>query len=233
MTLGHTDIHNHILPALDDGFQCVEDSLEAVRVMAFNGCRELIFTPHINPDMFPDTTESVCREAYGAFSVMIPKEWNVATHLAAEYMVGPGFENRVGRDAGALLSFPDGSVLIEMSCLERSRNLEQAVFELNLAGQKPILAHPERYLYMSECLNDFDRIVEMGCELQMSMSSLTGAYGPGSMRILNYLLKRKLYAHIATDLHSLSQLSDILAYRPVFFQRRRLRIQSAAWNNIS
>lgn len=54
------------------------------------------------------------------------------------------------------------------------------------------------------------------------MMSLTGAYGPNSIRILDYLLGRKMYSFMATDLHTLQQLDRILSFKPGFFLRRKL-----------
>lgn len=222
MDIAQRDIHNHLLPGVDDGFRHSADSLNAIERMVRAGCREFVFTPHMNPDVYPNVGEELHREVYEKFRLMIPEELGVTTSLAAEYMVVNGFENRVSSRADELLTYPDGSILVEMSYYFRSANLEQTLFELNFAGFKPILAHPERYLYMVDCLSDFDRVVEMGCRLQMNMMSLTGAYGKDSIKILDYLLKRGLYSFIATDLHSLSQLDSILTFKPGFFLRRKL-----------
>lgn len=222
MKLPVKDIHCHLLPGVDDGFQHASDSLNALSRMAESGCRELVFTPHLNPDVYPGVAESRHREVYEVFREQIPAELGVTTSLAAEYMVVNGFEDRVSSRADELLTYSDGSILVEMSYYYRSKNLEQVLFELNMAGLNPILAHPERYLYMADSLSDFDRIVEMGCRLQMNIMSLTGTYGRQSLCILDYLLKRDMYSFIATDLHSLNQLDRILAYKPGFFQRLKL-----------
>ena len=222
MILPEHDIHNHLLPGVDDGFRHSSSSLKAIERMMSAGCRRFTFTPHMNPDVYRDVDESRHREVYESFSQSIPAEWNVKTELAAEYMVVNEFEDRVSSRADELLKFSDGSILIEMSYYFRSPNLEPAIFELNMAGLKPILAHPERYIYMASSLSDFDRIAEMGCRFQMNLMSVTGKYGPDSLLILNYLAKRGLYSFTATDLHSIPQLESILAYKPGFFQRRRL-----------
>ena len=107
MTLRECDIHNHLLPGLDDGFQREADSLQAIRKMSDAGCREFVFTPHINPDVSPLVGERQCRDVYKWFTGLIPAEWNVKTHLAAEYMVVPGFENRVASQADTLNTFED------------------------------------------------------------------------------------------------------------------------------
>lgn len=204
------DIHNHLLPGVDDGFRHRSSSLEAIRRLAENGCRELVFTPHKNPEIY-ETDEALLRERYAAFVQEIPAEWGVKTSLAAEYMIVPGFEARAADPE--LLTYADGSILIEMSYYYRSDNLERTVFELALAGRKPILAHPERYIYMADCLDDFNRLADQGCRFQMNWMSLAGTYGEGSMRILRYLLENDMYSFICTDLHTVHQLDSILAIR--------------------
>ncbi|MCQ2181670.1 MAG: hypothetical protein MJY50_06410 [Bacteroidales bacterium] len=219
MKLPIVDIHNHLLPGVDDGFREVSHSIQAIRAMAENGCRELIFTPHMNPDVYSDESESHFREVYKGFSAMIPESFGIKTSLAAEYMVVQGFEDRAEHPE-ELLTMPDGSILVEMSYYFRSENMEQALFNLNIAGLKPIIAHPERYLYMSSCLGDFDKFKDIGCRFQMNLASLTGKYGPHSIKILCHLLDEGMYDFVATDLHSNPQLYNILESEPVPKVRR-------------
>ncbi len=63
----------------------------------------------------------------------------------------------------------------------------------------------------------------MGCRLQMNFMSLAGIYGRPSVRILEHLLSHRMYSFIATDLHSLSQLDKIEAFKPGFILRRKLK----------
>ena len=208
------DVHCHILPGVDDGFRTASDSLEAISLMAQAGCREIVFTPHMNPDVYPDESEEHFREVYDSFVPQIPSEWGVKTSLAAEYMIVPGFEERAAKPE-FLLCRPDGSILVEMSYMYRSSNLEQTLFDLNMAGLHPILAHPERYPYMSRRLKDFERLQDIGCRFQMNYLSLSGKYGPESLRILSHLLDEGMYSFVATDLHSTAQLRTILESVPV------------------
>ena len=205
--IGQRDIHNHLLPGVDDGFRHAEDSLAAIERMAQAGCKDLVFTPHMNPDVYPKENEAHFREVYEAFKERIPKEWGVKTWLAAEYMVVKDFQDRAGSDD--LLTYEDGSILIEMSYYFKSENIEEAVFALNTEGRKPILAHPERYLYMADNLQEFDRLRDMGCRFQMNRLSLTGIYGGESLIIMEYLLSHGMYDFMATDLHTLSQLDRL------------------------
>jgi|GEM_PF-5260894 Capsular polysaccharide biosynthesis protein len=173
----------------------------------------------MNPDVYPDESEAHFRQVYDSFVPLIPEELGVKTSLAAEYMVVPDFEQRAAHPE-SLLTWPDGSILIEMSYFFRSNNLEQTLFELNMAGLNPILAHPERYLYMVKSLKDFEKFQDMGCRFQMNFASATGKYGPDSVKILSHLLDHGMYSFIATDLHSNMQLESLIEGSPVRKIRR-------------
>lgn len=206
--LPEIDCHNHLLPKVDDGFRKEARSLGAIATMADMGVKKIIFTPHVNPEVYKTQNEATLRAAYENFKKLIPNDWGVTTDLAAEYMICTGFEERAS--APELLTFKDNSLLMDMSYYFESPNLKDVIFELNLAGRKPILAHPERYIYYANNLKIFDDIVSMGCRLQLNWMSLTGKYGPDSMKILNYLLGNDMYSFICTDLHTTKQLQSIL-----------------------
>lgn len=208
LELGPRDIHNHLLPGVDDGFRNAESSIDAIRMMSEAGCKDLVFTPHMNPDVYPKMTEQRLKEVYEKFTEMIPAELGVTTWLAAEYMVVKDFEERAAK--GGLLTFEDGSILIEMSYYYRSYNLEDTVFALVTEGYKPILAHPERYLYMADKLKEFDNLRDMGCRFQLNRLSLDGVYGGESITIMDYLLSNGMYDFMATDLHTISQLDKLV-----------------------
>lgn len=208
MQLKSTDIHNHLLPGVDDGFAGAGESLEAIRALSATGVKELVFTPHINPELYPWSDEDRMRRVYEEFQPLLPD--GVKTSLAAEYMICADFEKDIAKRAGGLLCYEDRSILVEMSFLFRSPNLEKTLFELQMAGFKPILAHPERYLYMADSLEDFDRLHENGCRFQLNYISFTGAYGLDSLRIIRYLARRGHCDFLSTDLHSISQLERIL-----------------------
>ena len=220
MKLLQKDVHCHLLPGVDDGFRYAESSLRAISRMAENGCREIIFTPHMNPDIYPEESEEHFREVYASFVPRIPEEWGVKTSLAAEYMVVKDFEQRAEHPE-TLLTWPDGSILVEMSYYFRSTNLEETLFQLNMAGLRPVLAHPERYIYMSGRLGDFEKFQDIGCRFQMNFASLTGKYGKESVKILSHLLDEGMYSFVATDLHSNEQLESLLSSKPLLKLRRK------------
>lgn len=206
IALREREVHCHILPGVDDGFRSEKESIIAVERLHKAGVREIVFTPHMNPDVYPDMHEAELKRVYAEFDPKLA-HLGIKTSLAAEYMVVKDFEYRATDKE--LLAYPDGSILIEQSYYFPSQNLEDAVFALTSNGYKPILAHPERYLYMAGSLHEFEKLHDMGCRFQLNWLSLTGMYGDASMRILKHILNKGWYSFVATDLHSLHQLDRI------------------------
>jgi len=195
------DIHTHILPGVDDGFRTAEDSLELLEQFARNGVSQVIFTPHVDQGMFPENTRSFLQERFSTFKHSLPSGLNINLRLAAEYTCDEFLENA----NEPLLCMGDSSVLIEMSYYYISPHIKEVIFAFVNAGYKPILAHPERYVYLARDLEVFDHFIEMGCRLQLNLLSLSGAYGPESLIILKHLLRNDMYRFTGTDVHSLRQ----------------------------
>lgn len=212
MDIGLTaDVHSHILPGVDDGSQEAKQSVDILRELHRFGVRKVMFTPHVSRAIFPNEAADL-RKRMEAFLPLIPAELtsDMQFFLGSEYMVDEFFGHITDR-----LRYPCGQILIEMSYYERSREIKDTIFNLVMDGIRPVLAHPERYVFYQKV---FDRkkgveelinLVDMGCELQLNIMSLTGAYGERSLAIVHWLLDQRLYSYIGTDVHSRHQL-DVL-----------------------
>ena len=60
------EVHCHILPGVDDGFQQPEDSYEALRRLQAMGVERVQLTPHMNLDDFAGNTEEMLQERFEA-----------------------------------------------------------------------------------------------------------------------------------------------------------------------
>jgi len=207
--LGFTsDCHCHILPGVDDGSPGQNESEEMLRAMSALGISSVTLTPHLNPDIYPSNTEPFIRERYQQFIDSLPSDISssMEVSLGAEYMVTGDFDSR---DFSELIQFRPGKVLIEMSYLYVSPNIEQTLFELSMADITPVIAHPERYLYLAGKLHTFERYHDMGAEFQMNLLSLSGVYGPDSLRILKFIQKNGWYSYMGSDAHSTGTVRNI------------------------
>jgi protein-tyrosine phosphatase len=194
-----TDMHNHLLPGIDDGSGNVEDSVSFIKELYTLGYRKLICTPHVMAELYPNTRQTI-EPAYELLKRRLAEE-NIAVDIrfAAEFMVNPEFEDIIRQDE--VLPFGDNYVLIEMSYLAPSPNIKQVIFNLMVKGYKPVLAHPERYTYLHNKMEVIDDLASNGCLLQVNLLSLTGVYGKGVKTVAEQLIRDKKVSFAGTDLH--------------------------------
>lgn len=209
---GFADHHSHLLPGVDDGFRTTADSLAALHACENNGVDRLWLTPHIMED-YPNTSadlrerfDRLCR-AYAETAGATP----VKLHLAAEYMLDTIFAKRLA-ERDLLTLDNEGSVLVETSYFNPPADLDGMLDEIAAAGYTPVLAHPERYIYMRPA--DYDRLHGAGVKFQLNIVSAAGAYGPEVARRTDALLRKGYYSYAGSDMHSLRATSACLA-RPI------------------
>lgn len=214
------DMHSHLLPDLDDGLKTVEESVRFIRELSELGYKKLICTPHIIADMYPNTVETILPQLAIVQKAVADAGIPVAIEAAAEYMVGLEMEEEL-KSGKQLLSFGDRYILIEMSYIAPSPNMEQVIFQLCLKGYKPILAHPERYNYYQGKLENYQRFIDLGCLLQINLLSLAGYYGKFSKHVAEKLLKANMVSLVGTDMHHATHLNALqeLATEKEFYDK--------------
>jgi len=98
-------------------------------------------------------------------------------------------------------------VLVEFSMLTAPFDLQEVIFEMQMQGYQPVLAHPERYTYMNSKRSGFEDLKYAGCLFQLNLLSITGYYGKGVQTLAEYLIDNNYYDFAATDLHHDRQLN--------------------------
>ncbi len=195
----YADMHAHLVPGIDDGAATLEEALQMVEQMSQLGLRTLWLTPHIHAAHYPNTPQTI-RAAFEPLQREVQKrKLPVRIHYAAEYYLDEHFEQLLERDE--LLTLPGRRVLVELSFLSPPHALEERFFRIQLKGYRPVLAHPERYGYWHRDLKYFARLKEKGCELQVNLLSLAGAYGKRIQQIAQKMLEAGQVDFLGSDCH--------------------------------
>ncbi|MBU6341919.1 MAG: histidinol phosphatase [Bacteroidetes bacterium] len=194
------DMHAHWLPGIDDGAATLEESMELLRKLQNLGYTKLIATPHIYQELYPNSPETILPALEQVRQEAQNQNIPLQLEAAAEYFLDEHFEDLLDKDQ--ILSFSNKRVLIEMSFLAPYPNLHQTVYKLRRKGYKPVLAHPERYLYLAKNIEEFEKIQSYGCELQVNLLSLAGYYGKAEKKLALNMLEADLVDFLGTDLHN-------------------------------
>lgn len=197
---GATDMHCHILPGVDDGIQDKKMALAALKYFKEKGFKRIILTPHIMEDLSENTFDGLT-EKFEKFKEIIPE--GIEVELAAEYMLDSQFVKHL--EMGKLLTLgKTNKVLIETSYLNPSLDYKNQIYKLQTAGYKPVLAHPERYVYMRT--SHYESVKEQNCLLQLNLLSLSGHYGQTAKNKAIKLLEKGFYDLVGTDTHRFRQI---------------------------
>lgn len=205
-----TDIHCHIIPGVDDGARNVETSVELIDAMQGFGISRIIASPHVTQDTF-ENDSSTLDPAMELLNAELKRRGNdMRISHSAEYRIDELFQRRL--DANELMLLPNNHILIENSFIQEPWNLDDLVFNLQVKGLTPILAHPERYAYYYNNKDRYRRLHDAGLRMQINLLSLAGAYGKAERAIALHLIKNNLVDFIGTDIHNRRHIAVIAEY---------------------
>ena len=197
------DIHAHILPAIDDGAENMDDALEMAALAVESGVKTIVVTPHCID--FAD------RKNFWAPQLMEEIE-KIRSRLAKEKIpleILPGMEifgTRKTPDLirrGKLTGLNNSDyMLIEFAFHNYAVHATEILEQIIDLGKRPVIAHPERYEYVLEDPSILNLWVEMGCLLQVNKGSLLGAFGRREQALAFELIERDFVFAVASDAHS-------------------------------
>ncbi len=203
---GFIDIHSHLLPGIDDGSKSLEETetlLQQLKVIGFEKC---ITTPHTLPEIWENTRDGILQKFDETKSQLSENLQPMLDHTASEYMLGESFIDRLQSEK--LLTLKDNIVLIEMSYLNPPLALKDIIFEIQIKGYQPLLAHPERYLYYHKNLKAYELFKDSGVLFQLNLLSSVGYYGPSVAKAADYLLKNDFIDYVGSDVHHQKHVSS-------------------------
>jgi len=195
------DIHNHILPGVDDGAKTEEESLDMARSAIAEGIHTIIATPHHKNGHFNNGRN------------YIQLQVDILRQLLAEHDIPltilPGQETRIygdmveGLKQGEILPLNETKyVHVEFPFREVPRYAEQLLYDMQMEGYVPIIVHPERNSELREQPKKLYDRVRKGSLTQVTAASLIGKFGKESQRFTHQLVDANLTHFIASDAHN-------------------------------
>lgn len=193
------DLHSHILPGLDDGAANLEASLSMALMAVEEGIDTVVATPHVN-QTYPVGPDAMSA-AVGALNVALAR-------MELPLAVLPGSEIAVEMlstlDDIALrrLSLGGGGcVLVESPYSGSVPFLEDMLFDLQVRGFRPVLAHPERSIAFRERPERLAGLVSRGVMSCVNSGSLAGRFGSNAKRMSLQFFEEGLVHAVASDSH--------------------------------
>lgn len=223
---GCIDFHSHLLPGIDDGAKTFDDTVSLLASLREIGFAELITTPHIMKNVWDNTRESILGKLSQTNAALQQTGINFTLHAGAEYLMDGNFAENLQHEK--LLTIKDNYVLVEMSYINPPIQLYDIIFDIQVAGYKPVLAHPERYVFYHSNFAEYQKLKHSGCLFQLNLLSVIGYYGTAVAETAKKLLAKGMIDFAGSDVHHHHHVGGFS--RKLLF-KEVLPIQEALANN--
>ncbi len=194
------DIHSHILNNVDDGSDSLENTLNILRKAEEAGFSDIILTPHYIENYYENTKDLISEKINELKQSLYREEIIVNLHQGNEIMLTDNTPKILQEcDISSLAN--SRYILFELPFSNRILNFENIIFELKEIGAIPVLAHPERYIYIQENPDELLKMMNLGILVQSNYGSFMGLYGKKAKVTAEILLKNKLIHFLSSDTH--------------------------------
>jgi len=193
------DLHTHVLPGLDDGAQSLEEALAMVRVALADGVTCLVATPH-DTGFVPYDAGKVKVLTVQLQAAIETEGLPLRLVVGSELYAVPDLTARLR--AGESLTLGGSRYpLIEFPLTDLPLCTDQLLFELRVAGFRPIIAHPTRNEVFRRDPNRLCQLIEKGALAQLTAGALMGHFGSPFQEAAYVLLEHNLVHFLASDAH--------------------------------
>ena len=198
-SLVSVDIHSHLIPKIDDGAKDMERSIELILALKAMGYNKLITTPHVS-DMFLNSSKDILKGFNNLKEELSNRKIDIEIEVAAEYYADEHFEEFLKKKD--LLTFGEEKYLLfELSYFTPPLDLESLVYDIKLAGYRPVLAHPERYIYLHDSIEKYQDIKGMGVLFQINLISIESYYSSEIAKVTKDLIVNGMVDFVGSDTH--------------------------------
>lgn len=195
------DLHTHILPGIDDGAQTMAAALDMAKVAWQDGITNVVATPHMR-GASPYTKADLITRVDALNRELAQDGIGIAVLPGAEYAFEPDLPQRLA--AGKLLTINDKGchLLIEFPSLLIAETTEQILYQIQLQGVTPVIAHPERNYTFSKYPQLLEGLIRRGMLAQVTSASLTGWFGSEVKKNAGRFIQKGLIQVMASDGHT-------------------------------
>ncbi|MDY6367266.1 MAG: CpsB/CapC family capsule biosynthesis tyrosine phosphatase [Clostridia bacterium] len=199
------DIHSHIIPGVDDGSPDMKSSLVLVRNMAEQGVTDVICTPHYRKP-YNCTVEEITKRFNELKAAVKEQGIPVNLYLGQEIYCRRG-EYKELISSGKVMPLNGSKFILLEFDFEVYSDIADVVYEVKAMGYQPIVAHIERYSYMTD--EDVFEIKKVGGLIQVNASSVVGSVGRRIKKTIKKLYREGFVDFVASDVHE-GRANDLL-----------------------
>ncbi len=203
-----TDIHNHVIPGIDDGSPSLQESLRMLRLWEELGFRKVVTTPHVITSAYPNTRETILGQMFSLQEKIEEEGINIILEASGEYHIDYEFLERLENNE----LIPIGRrrlLLLELPFQKPAFPVEEILKKVRGAGYEPVIVHPERYVYLMGRIKQYEALKNSGVWFQLNLLSLIGQYGLPAKMAARQLIDAGMIDLAGSDAHHSGHLESL------------------------
>ncbi|WP_367296416.1 tyrosine-protein phosphatase [Levilactobacillus yonginensis] len=209
--MGLIDVHNHLLPAVDDGPKSHERALQLAETLVAQGITHAVLTPHhlrvdyVNPKCVVQERAAAFQSALQLARIPLTVFPGQEVHMTGDLLP------RLAADDLLFLDEVGTYLLLELPATHVPQYTEDLLFQLTLRGIIPVIAHPERHPVLQREPDRLKGLIRLGCLLQVTAGSYLGMFGQAAQKLAKQLLASVPGILLASDAHDHLRRPCVLA----------------------
>jgi protein-tyrosine phosphatase len=213
------DIHNHLIYGIDDGANSRQEMLEMLKMAISDGIEKIMFTPHFKEKAFENDKSIIDAKKEEMEQLIQEHQLDIEVFFGSEIFVSNHTSHYLNE--GRLKTLNDTPyILVETHRANIYHRFEfgDMLYNFQVDGFKPIIAHPERYEFIYENPNKAIDLVKDGNLIQINATSLLDKKKP-SFKLAKKLLDKGLVHFVASDSHDTVYRPPVLSEAYAFVKK--------------
>ncbi len=198
------DLHNHILPGLDDGPTSELEAIALIQNAVDNGVTHIVATPHHRNGMYFQKVTEINNQVQKLNTYMHLNDIPVRIYPGMEVRLHGELIAELGTDTLTLAN-SHKYILVELPNHQIPQFTESIFYDLQLKGYIPVIAHAEMNAEIRRHPKKLVDLVHKGALVQVTAGSVSGARGKNLQKFTLKLCQHQLVHFIASDAHNLSK----------------------------
>lgn len=205
------DIHCHILPGIDDGAQNYDQSITMAQLAVRDGASAVVATPHVKNGIYDLSKKEIIGKVEQLNSVLYQNNISLTILPGAEYYLEPGLPQRLADGELLTINNTERYILIELSNTMMPDYVRRTLYEIQLQGVVPIIAHPERNSIFAGNTSLLKSFTDADILTQVTSASITGVFGRKVQKTAYSIINIGAVHILASDGHSSNGRSPTLS----------------------
>ncbi|KPZ55635.1 tyrosine-protein phosphatase [Pseudoalteromonas sp. P1-25] len=207
------DIHSHILPDIDDGAKDLSESLALLKMAQNDGITHMVATPHIHIGRFNNSAKALNNDIDVLKQEALNTGIDLKLAVAAEVRLDIELMAMVMAGQLPFIGALDSVnyLLLELPHSHVPQGYDKFINWLSKQNIKAIIPHPERNRDIQANPFYIERLKQLGCDFQLTASSIEGAWGDTAKAISIDMLQKGLVSYVASDAHSVKRRPPLLS----------------------